>query len=315
MSDHKPVCLFAFANDFRQSLDLEDEWRKAEAALEQTHDQGKVEFHLIPNASLDDLYSKFNRFHNRIAVFHYGGHSDEEELKLKGRAINVSQLATLISQEKNLKLVFLNGCSNQGQVKTLFEKNAPVVIATSTPIEDEKARQLCTQFYHALAAGRNIKQSFELAASYVNDQEDTKLVQYRGLSVEDEVETVAFPWGLYANKEEILAWKIGTSSNAQMSTEHQRPVETPSHSVQYLPAETIDHLQNLLAKNRMKEVIKILEAELTEGDPKKELQLLSRDFRDLQKQKRMGIISYDEETLRKNKLHYAMYELIEELRA
>lgn len=204
--ERKPVFLFTFANDMATSLQLDEEWRQADKALQADEDAGRLKYSVIPFATRDDVWGKFNRFHNRITIFHYGGHSGSKGLNLTDSVLDGKNLATLLEQEQNLKLVFLNGCSNAGQVKILFERGVPAVIATSAPISDRRATHLAGQFYTALCSGRSVKEAFDIAAAYVNNEEEEILVAYRNLGFQEEQKQ--FPWGLYAQEEAVLAWKI-----------------------------------------------------------------------------------------------------------
>lgn len=202
----KPVFLFVFANDHSHSLQIDEEWRQAEQALQQAEDAGKLTFNLTPSTTLEDIWHKFNRFHNQIAVFHYGGHSNEQGLNLSDTTLRGKNLATLIGQEQQLKLAFLNGCSNVAQVKLLFAAGTPAVIATTAPISDQRAAKLSTQFYNALTSGRTIDEAFAIAAAFVNNAEKETLVAYRGQGLENQ--TSELPWGLYVHDTAVLEWKI-----------------------------------------------------------------------------------------------------------
>ncbi|MEL7123911.1 MAG: tetratricopeptide repeat protein, partial [Bacteroidota bacterium] len=215
---NKPVFLFTFANDDLQSLKLDEEWKKVEHALENANDKGRLTFHLNPITTKEDIWDKFNRFHNDIAIFHYGGHSDRNGLDLKDTKLKGQNLAELIGQEKNLKLVFLNGCQNVGLVKTLFDKGVPAVIATSAKISDQRAIDLATQFYKALNAGKSIDDAFNAAKAFVNNEEKETLVNYRGILLPDQA-TQQFEWGLYVKEENsnILNWKIPTQTKKEVN--------------------------------------------------------------------------------------------------
>lgn len=52
---------------------------------------------------------------------------------------NANGLARLLGQRPNLQLVFLNGCSTEGQVAELLAQGVKVVIATDAPVNDRKA--------------------------------------------------------------------------------------------------------------------------------------------------------------------------------
>lgn len=207
----KPVFLFIFANDALHKLRLDKEWDAVEDALQTHNDEGRINFNLTPSAKFDTFWRKSNRFYNKITVFHYGGHSSSKGLDLPDGLLSPKQLTALLSQETNLKLVFLNACTNVAFVKALFQKHVPLVIATTAPISDNRASQFAKQFYAGLASGRTIKGAFEVAAAYVNREEKEVLIDYRGLALlnkdDDELE-----WGLYAKDETALEWRIPTST-------------------------------------------------------------------------------------------------------
>lgn len=203
----RPVFLFTFANDIQQSLQLDAEWRTTEQALEVANDQDRINYVLVPSTEEDDLWGKFNRFHGQITVFHFGGHSNEEGLDLVDGMLEGHKLTALLQQEQNLQLVFLNGCSNQAHVQTLLDAGVPAVITTSTSIQDRRATRLAQKFYEALSSGRTLAEAFELAATFVNDREETPLVEYRQVGFQGGEEE-AFPWGLYQRTNADLSWRI-----------------------------------------------------------------------------------------------------------
>ncbi len=208
MPNKRPILLFAFANDEAFRLRLEDEERSLRAALAEADRHKEIEYKLIGQANLDDIYNAYNNFNNQIYIFHYGGHSGGEFLHLSGGHARSESLATLMGQQKYLKLVFLNGCSNRAQVEALFARSVPAVIATSAPVGDGAAQKLAEQFYKALAGGKTIKQAFDTAASYVQNKKPELDIRYRGVNF-DEIEEDGFPWGLYAREEASLNWHFG----------------------------------------------------------------------------------------------------------
>jgi hypothetical protein len=209
MKTQKPVFLFAFANDQDNPLQLlREEERSLREVLVPAHDQGRIEVVQLGHASLEGIYNTFNRFHNRIALFHYGGHSTDQFLNLEDTNACSAALSTLIGQQRNLQLVFLNGCANRAQVKILFEKNVKAVIATSAPVDDRRALRFSAQFYHALANGKNIKEAFDTAKSKVqNDNDQLEIEYYRNIVLRDE-KMEGFPWGLYAQDEAAVSWTM-----------------------------------------------------------------------------------------------------------
>lgn len=209
MRTAKPVILFALANDQQKSLRLEEEESAVRKSLAAAHDQGQIEYHHLGLTTLDEIYRNFNRFHNRIVIFHYSGHSDAEFLELVDQQARSSGLSTLMGLQQNLELVFLNGCANKAQVEELFNRGVKAVIATNAPIADDKAKQFSQQFYEALAAGKSIRESFDTAASFLEHQAPDLQVTVRGIKL-DTGEPI-FPWGLYLHPDhadKTLSWVL-----------------------------------------------------------------------------------------------------------
>lgn len=198
----RPLFLFAFANDSKQSLQLKEEERVLRKLLAAAHDQGQIEYLSLGAATIDDVYQTFNRFHNRIALFHYSGHAGVRFLELEDVRARSANLATLIGMQENLKLVVLNGCSTSPQVETLFSKGVKAIIATSSPVGDRKALQFSKVFYGAFAYGKNIEQAFDTAISSLQN-ETPDLETTRGIGLQSVKDS---SWGRYAMKDEYLRW-------------------------------------------------------------------------------------------------------------
>ncbi|MEZ4851236.1 MAG: CHAT domain-containing protein [Bacteroidia bacterium] len=215
-----PLIFLAFANDPDAHLALlKEESRQIYAALAELDRKEYIKIHREESAQTSDIFAGFTQYKDRVAIFHYGGHANGAHLKLEAGKGDAKGLATLMGEQTNLKLVFLNGCSSKGQVQALFEAGVKAVIATSVPIEDRKAVEFARQFYEALAHRRTIGQAYSLAEAYIKTHygEGGK-VQFRdamfdnleallaGEKVEEEL-----PWGLYVkeeHKDEILNWKL-----------------------------------------------------------------------------------------------------------
>ena len=215
-----PLIFFAFANDPDAHLALlKEESRLVFKALEELDRKEYLKIYREESAQAKDIFDGFTRYKDRVSIFHYGGHATGTHLQLEEGAGDAQGLATLMGEQENLKLVFLNGCSSMGQVKALFDAGVKGVIATSVPIEDRKAVEFAQQFYDALAHRRTIGQAYSLARAYLKTQYgESANIQYRdvvGLSFADIVSGKAkaesMPWGLYVQegyKEEILNWKL-----------------------------------------------------------------------------------------------------------
>src|SRR5207253_2413236 len=97
--------------------------------------------HRVLDTTIRDLVRGLQLYRDQVAVFHYGGHAGDYELLLQspdgGRVVaDAGGLAGLFGTQRNLKLVFLNGCSTYGHVEGLLAAGVPAVIATSRPVED-----------------------------------------------------------------------------------------------------------------------------------------------------------------------------------
>lgn len=210
MANYSPVILMAMANDEEQSLQLAAEERSIRESLANAHDSDRVEFHSLGHTILTDIISNLNRFNRRVAIFHYCGHSNSEGLHLEDGDAQGQNLSRLFGMAPELQLVFLNGCSNRKQVDLLQKEGVKSIIATSSLIGDEKALHLAKQFYQALSVGKTIKESFDTAKSFLeNEYDNFQLESSRGIdfsrTLEDEGE---FPWGLYYTDEDSINWRL-----------------------------------------------------------------------------------------------------------
>ena len=147
-----PIIFLAFSNSQDDYLTmLKRESKSINRALESLEDKNLIKIVREESADLDTIFHNFNRFKDEVVIFHYAGHASGKNLEFEGNTGNADGLANLFSQQKNLKLVFLNGCSTKAQVDKLMELGIPAVIATAVPINDIKAMEFGEQFYRALA--------------------------------------------------------------------------------------------------------------------------------------------------------------------
>ena len=203
----RPLFLFAFANDKAAKLRLDQEERAVREALAEKDQQEAIQYLSMGQTTLADIYNTFDRYHNRIYIFHYGGHSNQNLLVLDGPDARSDSLSTLIGQQDPLKLVFLNGCSNAAQVNALWSKGAPAVIATTADVEDDKASQLAERFYKALTGGKSIAEAFATASSFLGNSHPEPISVYRGINFREAAQG-KFPWGLYVRDASVLDWTI-----------------------------------------------------------------------------------------------------------
>ncbi|NJL15011.1 MAG: CHAT domain-containing protein [Microscillaceae bacterium] len=165
-----PVIFLAFANDKDAYLsNLKKEADSIYKALQALHDSGKIEIYKEEQTTLANIFDAFTRFRDRIVLFHYAGHAQSQQLFLEDTAANANGLAKLIGEQKNLQLVFLNGCATQGQVQELLQRGVKSVLATAVPIQDNKATEFATQFYQSLASQASLQQAFNEAVFQIRN--------------------------------------------------------------------------------------------------------------------------------------------------
>jgi WD40 repeat protein len=219
-SSYVPVFLLAFANDRDDRMgylrNLPEEARRLYNILKEAQANSLCEVVIVQNATLDDIVQVFRdpKYHNRIALFHYGGHANGYQLLLetaegKLAATYAGGLAAFLGQQRELEVIFLNGCSTEPQVQELLNGDISVVIATSQAIDDKVAVDFATYFYQALAIGSTIGTAFAEAVGVVKAHRGngTRQLYYTGAQPE-----VAdrWPWALHLRpgSEEMTQWNL-----------------------------------------------------------------------------------------------------------
>ncbi len=210
------LIILAFANQEDSHLQLlkeeSSEIRKALRPLEK-RDFIKIEHE--ESTTLKELSEMLMDNPEAVHILHYAGHAGSDELHLEDGFAHEKGLARILGQQKNLKLVFLNGCSTKGQVDILFEMGVKAVIATSSPINDSKAKDFSVAFYKALTYKYSVKRAFEFAKGELEMRyrEAPRMeIEHRGVGrptpsvLEEELQ-----WGLYVKPEfesEILNFRL-----------------------------------------------------------------------------------------------------------
>jgi hypothetical protein len=154
----RPIVLLAFADARNDLASLKVEGWSLTDQFRELKQRGVIDDVMVePHASLERIYSIFQKHGDRIALFHFGGHADKDHLLLTSafepRPAYAEGIATLLGQQRGLKLVFLNGCSTRHQVKRLLDAGVPAVIATARAIDDRAATKFAVAFYEALTTG------------------------------------------------------------------------------------------------------------------------------------------------------------------
>lgn len=209
-----PVILTAFANSYDAEY---------LAHLEQEHD--RLQQILAPltylrhvplsSAKTGQLVSTLTQYQQELLIFHFGGHADGEQLRFRDAGGQVAGLVEQFGLHPQLKLLFLNGCNTQGQVRQYLETSIPAVIATTCSVEDGQARLFAELFYQALAYGHTLQEAFTRAkgAMKLTDRavQGEEIVNLRDARLRQEPETEV-PWRLYVAGDEVLDWKLAEAA-------------------------------------------------------------------------------------------------------
>ncbi|MFK7907036.1 MAG: CHAT domain-containing protein [Chitinophagales bacterium] len=175
----KPIIFLAFSNDPKNNLSkLADERIAILNILQPLVDQNQCELLIEGAATPEDIFRVFSqrKNRNRITIFHYAGHADGNGIHTvstegDNQTTYASGLAKLFGMQKNLKLVFLNGCSTKRQVEVLQSEGILNVIATSVSIGDKTAMMLAEQFYATFAQNESIDNAFKTAYAFIEGKE------------------------------------------------------------------------------------------------------------------------------------------------
>ena len=155
-------------------LDVEQEWSNVQRALSDLIQRGLVIVDRLPVATRAGLQSALRR--QEYHILHFVGHGDFDETTQSGALfltneqgnadpMAASDLATLLHNERSLRLVLLNACESAqtgqrnplgGVAQTLVQQGAPAVVAMRYPISDEAAITFAHEFYAALADGYSV---------------------------------------------------------------------------------------------------------------------------------------------------------------
>ena len=190
---------------------LRDEQRDIKQALLKGASSGH--FYVLEEAfaSSQVMVNAIQQIRPNLSIFHFSGHAGKDRLEMSGNAAAFSEgIAQLLSKCPQLQLVFLNGCSTLGQVAALHEAGVPLVIATSAPINDLKAKTFGARFYAALSENQSIRQAYELAKAEIMTIDNLVVfTENRGLALLQE-NSEEPTWGLFtkAGKEAAEDWRL-----------------------------------------------------------------------------------------------------------
>jgi len=164
----RPVFLFAFAYNPDNALpEVVQELKTIDRLLSDTEAEVKV----IWQVTQADLEREFDRRRNDLRLFHFSGHAGPHAIQINRDyhtpALSFADgLARLIGIAPGLRLVFLNGCSTEGQVQVFLNQGIPAVIATTKPLLDQYAVDFARRFYQNFTRPNSkmtLQQAFDAA--------------------------------------------------------------------------------------------------------------------------------------------------------
>lgn len=211
-----PIFFLCFANNENHpQLLLEEESENLNRLLSPFADRQEIQIHLEPFVTVNRIVHYLTKSRDRIQVFHYAGHANSHQFVFRDHTVNAAGIAHQLSYQKNLKLVFLNGCSTKRQVKLLLDLGIPAVIATDSNIEDELAKDFSSQFYSAIIAGYTIKEAFESAAALVLARTNELPRIYRAAELRETKGEYSSEsnWGLYTISDNHINQRLIPNSN------------------------------------------------------------------------------------------------------
>jgi len=162
------ILFFAFANDRDAPLPaLEAEDEAIYSLLAPRQAQSHFVIHRDQSVSIEKLAEFLILYRNDIVLFHYSGHAGKDHLALDEEKASAFGIAELLGNCPRLQAVILNGCSTAGQVERLLARKVPLVIATSSSVDDDKAKKFAIQLYRSLAQQDNLRHAFEAARATI----------------------------------------------------------------------------------------------------------------------------------------------------
>ena len=186
-------------------------------------EKGTLQVEREESMQTEELVAALRRYKDRMVVFHFAGHAGSDVLHLEDQEADASAVAQLLAEQADtLRLVFLNGCATRPQVDQLHKRGIKAVIATSRPVEDDRANYFAQEFYRALAEqGFTLRDAFTHArnALALRFQQPANLYKlaaaddegkdpFRGILTMMDSSAQSFEWGLYAPVDADLDWTI-----------------------------------------------------------------------------------------------------------
>ncbi len=189
MSDIVPPIIFvAFADPSgdggdwslpKLQLDQEAKIIRDALACSNCEQNGGWEFQTGSDCKRADLIDHFNT--NRVAVFHFAGHSNQQSLWLPSethgnQVVDGTLFEEYLATQHSLQLAFFNSCVNQDWTSKLMG-SIPYVIATVCAVPNDAALTFASSFYNALASEQSFDDAFAQATHAVmTEHENTPVI-------------------------------------------------------------------------------------------------------------------------------------------
>lgn len=212
----KSVIFLAYANDRldpeRYLRDVVEEVHALRDLLEAKASES-YEVVVRDNASLEDIFEVFDRYRERIRIFHFAGHANNLQLMLDqspsarsaaGKEGFTRELAAL----PGLQLAFFNACTTRSHAMEMVRQGIPATVATATDINDRAAYLFATYFYEQLVDRKSLVEAFDVAERRVLaaiGADGSYRSLYWGQDLEAETDPSQFPWGIYGDQ---LQWRL-----------------------------------------------------------------------------------------------------------
>ena len=163
----KPIVILAFSNGYTNPLPyLQEEAYQLSNMFLELQDKGLIELRYYPQMKMELLSRDLRDLRKRrIALFHYGGHADQDNVELNSDPFFLEEIVPLMVKNWKPKMVFLNGCSTGGMAEMMCKAGIQTVIGTEKPVCDREAMDFSLNFYKSLIKDWTVKDSFDHASS------------------------------------------------------------------------------------------------------------------------------------------------------
>ena len=207
-NDAPPVIIMALGS--RQDSDSPSELEREHKEIRDVLAPSGCEVVELPRLNVNTIRDNLLIHRNRLVLLHFAESAKSSDLFLRIYSAAIAEsLGTLIRNVPSLKLVYLNNIGTKEDVDSLHEAGIPLVIQTSSELDDSSALRLARQFYDALVRGKTIQESWDEAVDLVSRLASDP---FRKRKVAQE--QVRLPeeslWNLYVatGQESALDWRL-----------------------------------------------------------------------------------------------------------